>query len=88
MKILIAVLTLISLTGCSTYQTHLRTGCITDCAKWEQWEREGQLASSGGPVANTYTPSSGISGRTYILGGTTYSVIRSGSTTTISGRGR
>jgi hypothetical protein len=84
MKTLIAVLALISLSGCASYSTHLRTGCIFECAKWEQWERDGQLATASGPVANTYTPNTGISGRTYITPVGGYQAIRSGSTTTVT----
>ncbi len=40
MKLILALMTALIMTGCSS--THLRTGCILDCAKWEQWEKEAQ----------------------------------------------
>lgn len=84
MKHTLTVIALLMMTGCSTYQTHLRTGCIWSCAQWEQWEREGQLASGSGTIPNTYQPSGGISARTYITPVGSYQAIRSGSTTTIT----
>ena len=42
MKLILALMTALIMTGCSTYQTHLRTGCIHSCAQWEQWEKEAQ----------------------------------------------
>jgi hypothetical protein len=38
MKLILAVLAVSVMSGCSS--TQLRTGCMWDCDKWERWERE------------------------------------------------
>ena len=84
MKLVLAIIAVTMMSGCASYNTHLRTGCIWSCDKWEQWEKDGQLANTGGPVANTYTPNKGITAQTYITPQGGFQVIRSGSTTTIN----
>jgi hypothetical protein len=79
MKIILAVLVL-TLSGCASYNTHLRTGCIWSC---DSWSNQDQLAITGGDIPNTYTPSAGITSQTYITPVGSYQVIRSGSTTSI-----
>jgi hypothetical protein len=78
MKALILISVLL-LSGCSTYSTHLKTGCIWTCAEWEQRLAENPSASSG----SSYTPSSGISSTQVFLPSGGYSVIRSGSTMSV-----
>jgi hypothetical protein len=80
MKIILAILTLVTLSGCSTYSTHLKTGCVWSCAEWEKRLAEGQSAYSGSGVASS---SSGIVGHTYNLPNASYMVISSGSTTSV-----
>jgi hypothetical protein len=80
MKSIIAILALATLSGCSTYSTHLKTGCLWSCAEWEK-----RLAQGDNTVAVSGMGSSGggISAHTYNLPGASYMVIRSGSTTSV-----
>lgn len=77
MKLLVAVLALITLSGCASYNTHLRTGCVLECAKWENVT----TTASTGP--SSYTPSTGISSTQVYLPNAGYSVIQSGSTISV-----
>ena len=79
MKSIIAILALATLSGCSTYSTHLKTGCVWSCAEWEKRLAEGQSNYSGGGVSS----SGGITSHTYNLPNASYMVIRSGSTTSV-----
>ena len=81
MKSIIAILALISLSGCSTYSTHLRTGCVWSCAEWEQRLAQDQSNYSSG--SGQSSSSGGISAHTYNLPNASYMVIRSGSTTSV-----
>jgi hypothetical protein len=77
MKTVLAFLVL-TLSGCSTYGTHLKTGCVWSCAELEKSLAQGSPnLSSGG------SSSSGITGHTYNLPNASYMVIRSGSTTSV-----
>lgn len=80
MKTVIAILALATLSGCSTYNTHLKTGCLWSCAEIERQMAEGQPNYTGSGTA-AYTP--GITGHTYNLPNASYMVIRSGSTTSV-----
>ena len=73
------VLSILLLSGCSTYGTHVRTGCVWSCAEWEQRLAEGQPNYSGGAVAS----GSGMTAHTYNLPNGSYMAIRSGSTTSV-----
>ena len=57
MKSLIAVAVLVTLSGCSTYQTHLKTGCIWSCAEWTQRlaENPNMRTSGVGSVSTAYS---------------------------------
>ena len=80
MRHTLAVIGLLMLTGCSTYGTHLRTGCVWSCDKWA--EQESQMASTGGPIPNLYQPhSQTVTNYITPIGG--YMAIRNGSTTTV-----
>ena len=79
MKSIIAILALMVLSGCSTYSTHLKTGCVWSCAEWERRLAEGQTNYTGSGVNS----SSGITAHTYNLPNASYMVIRSGSTTSV-----
>jgi hypothetical protein len=79
MKTIIAILALATLSGCSTYSTHLKTGCVWSCAEWEKRLAEGQSNYSGGGASS----SGGITSHTYNLPNASYMVIRSGSTTSV-----
>lgn len=79
MKSIIAIVALTALSGCSTYSTHLKTGCVWSCAEWERRLAEGQSNYSGGGVSS----SGGITSHTYNLPGASYMVMRSGSTTSV-----
>jgi hypothetical protein len=81
MKTVIAVLALAALSGCSTYNTHLKTGCIWSCAEWEQ--RLAQNPGGGATSGSSYTPSTGITSTQVFLPNAGYSVIRSGSTVSV-----
>ena len=83
MKLVLAIIAVTMMSGCASYNTHLKTGCIWSCAQWEQWEKDGQLANTGA-ITNTYTPNKGITAQTYITPQGGFQVIRSGSTTTIN----
>lgn len=82
MKTLIAMLALATLSGCSTYNTHLKTGCVWSCAEWT-----GRLAAnpinSSSASSSGYTPSTGISSTQVFTPQGGYSIIRSGSTTSV-----
>jgi hypothetical protein len=77
MKTVLA-LSVLLLSGCSTYSTHLKTGCVWSCAELEKSLAQGQpnYSSAG-------SSSSGITGHTYNLPNASYMVIRSGSTTSV-----
>ena len=88
MKTLI-IISAILLTGCSTYSTHLRTGCVWSCAEWEQRLAEidkNPNYYTNGP-GSAYIPSAvgtgGMSAHTYNLPNASYMVITSGSTTSV-----
>ena len=81
MKALIAILALTTLSGCASYNTHLKTGCVWSCAEWEQ--RLAQNPGVGSTSGSTYTPSKGISSTQVFLPSGGYSVIRSGSTISV-----
>ena len=87
MKLIIAIIALATLSGCSTYGTHLKTGCVWSCAEWEQRMAQGQSNYSGS-IANTYVPSGTVTGHTYNLPNASYMVIRSGSTTSVIQTGK
>ena len=75
MKIVLAILVL-TLSGCASYNTHLRTGCIWSCDQWKDYEYT--------PTTDTGTKGTVYqSSRTYITPAGTYMAIRSGSTTNI-----
>lgn len=78
MKTIIAILALAALSGCSTYGTHVRTGCVWSCAEWEKRMSEGTAVYTDGATA-----SSGMTAQTYNLPNASYMVIRSGSTTSV-----
>jgi hypothetical protein len=80
MKTVLAILALVTLSGCSTYSTHLKTGCVWSCAEWER-----RLAQGDNTVAASGMGSSsgGITAHTYNLPNASYMVIRSGSTTSV-----
>jgi len=78
MKLVLA-LSILLLSGCSTYGTHLKTGCVWSCAEWEKRLAEGQPNYGGGSVAG----SSGMTAQTYNLPNASYMVITSGSTTSV-----
>jgi len=44
MKLILALMAVVVLTGCSS--TQVRTGCIWDCDKWAQWEKEAEQKKS------------------------------------------
>ena len=79
MKALILISVLL-LSGCSTYNTHLKTGCIWTCAEWEQRIAQNPGAASG---SGGYSPSSGISSTQVFTPYGGYSVIQSGSTISV-----
>lgn len=72
------VLSLFALTGCSTYNTHLKTGCIWSCDQWKDYEY-GTTSGTAGYSGN----STGVTARQYNLPNASYMAIRSGSTTSI-----
>jgi hypothetical protein len=76
MKRIIGVLAVLALTGCSTYQTHLRTGCIWSCDKWDNYTPT--VGANTGTATTQYQ-----SAQTYNLPNASYMVIRSGSTTSV-----
>lgn len=80
MKKAILIIALATLSGCSTYNTHLKTGCIWSCAEIERQMAEGQVNTYSGS-SSSYSP--GITGHTYNLPNASYMVIRSGSTTSV-----
>jgi hypothetical protein len=82
MKLVLAVIAVTMMSGCASYQRNWQTGCLWDCAKWDEWREQGQLANTGA-IANTYTPSKGTTAQTYITPQGGFQVIRSGSTTTV-----
>jgi hypothetical protein len=73
------VLSILLLSGCSTYGTHVRTGCVWSCAEWQQKLAEGQTNYASGTGAT----SPGQTAHTYNLPNASYMVIRSGSTTSV-----
>ena len=79
MKALILISVLL-LSGCSTYNTHLKTGCVWTCAEWEQRLAQNPSAASG---SGGYSPSSGISSTQVFTPYGGYSVISSGSTISV-----
>ena len=79
MKTIIAILTLVTLSGCGTYSTHLKTGCVWSCAEWEKTLASGQTMQVPGRAVS----SSGITAETYNLPNASYMMIRSGSTTSV-----
>jgi hypothetical protein len=81
MKALIAILALTTLSGCASYNTHLKTGCVWSCAEWEQ--RLAENPTMGATSGSSYTPSSGITSTQVFLPNAGYSVIRSGSTVSV-----
>ena len=78
MKTVLALLVL-TLSGCSTYSTHLKTGCIWSCAEWQQRLAEGQPNYSGSGVSST----SGIRAQQIFTPQGGFMVIQSGSTTSV-----
>ena len=71
MKTVLAVLALATLSGCSTYSTHLKTGCIWTC---DQYTADSANTGVGGSLVRSqqiFTPQGG------------FMVIRSGSTTSV-----
>lgn len=84
MKIILAVLALTMLSGCSTYSTHLRTGCVWSCAEWEKRLSEIDNNPNYYPSGSVGTANSGgMSAQTFNLPNASYMVIRSGSTTSV-----
>jgi hypothetical protein len=89
MKTVLAVLALATLSGCSTYSTHLRTGCVWSCTEWTQRLAEidsdpNYYVSGAGSVGLAGSSGhSGISAHTYNLPSGSYMAIRSGSTTSV-----
>jgi hypothetical protein len=79
MKTIIAIVALTALSGCSTYSTHLKTGCVWSCAEWEKTLADGNTMQVPGRAVS----SSGITAETYNLPNASYMVIRSGSTTSV-----
>jgi uncharacterized lipoprotein YmbA len=80
MKSIIAIVALMVLSGCSTYSTHLKTGCVWSCAEWEKRLAQGDNTVT---VSGMGSSSGGISAHTYNLPNASYMVIRSGSTTSV-----
>lgn len=76
---LVLVLSILLLSGCSTYGTHVRTGCVWSCDEWQQKLAEGQTNYASGSVAT----GPGQTAHTYNLPNASYMVIRSGSTTSV-----
>lgn len=74
MKIVLAILVL-TLSGCSTYQTHLRTGCIWSCDDWKDY--------TPNPYAGTSANTQYMSATQYNLPSGGYMAIRSGSTVSV-----
>jgi hypothetical protein len=67
----VLVLSALLLSGCSTYSTHLRTGCIWTC---DQYTTDSAYTGVGGSLVRSqqiFTPQGG------------YLVIQSGSTTSV-----
>lgn len=92
MKTILAVLALTMLSGCSTYSTHLRTGCVWSCAEWEkrlaEIDRDPNYYTTGPGAAYIGPIPSGarggnISAHTYNLPNASYMVITNGSTTSV-----
>jgi hypothetical protein len=89
MKTIIAILALATLSGCSTYTTHVRTGCVWSCAEWSKRLAEidsdpNYYVSGPGSVGLPgVSGHSGISAHTYNLPGGSYMAITSGSTTSV-----
>jgi uncharacterized protein YceK len=81
MKLILAIVVLITMSGCASYNTHLKTGCVWSCAEWEQ--RLAQNPGAGATSGSTYIPSKGISSTQVFLPSGGYSVIRSGSTISV-----
>lgn len=77
MKLLVAVLALVALSGCASYNTHLRTGCVLECAKWEN------VTATASTGASAYTPHSGIRSTQVFTPQGGYMVIQSGSTISV-----
>ncbi len=89
MKAILSMLALVTLSGCSTYSTHLRTGCIWSCAEWEKElaKRDSDpnyyVSGPGSVYVPSASGSSGITASQYNLPSGGYMVIRSGSTTSV-----
>jgi len=89
MKSIIAVIALATLSGCSTYGTHQRTGCVWSCAEWEK--RLAEIDSNpnyyttgpGSVYAGSGAAPSGQRVHTYNLPNASYMVITNGSTTSV-----
>jgi hypothetical protein len=81
MKLLLAILALTTLSGCASYSTVIRTGCIFECAEWERILAEQGPIDPRGPVANS---THGISSTQVYLPNAGYNIIRSGSTVTVT----
>lgn len=78
MKTTILTVLAMFLTGCSTYSTHLKTGCVWSCAEWEQ-----RLANQG-PVYYGGPSMPSPSASTIITPGGNYVVIPNYSTGGVS----
>lgn len=81
MKLILALVAITALSGCASYNTHLKTGCIFECAQWEKYLAERGPINPNGPVAST---SQGISSTQVYLPNAGYNIIRSGSTVTVT----
>jgi hypothetical protein len=79
MKTLAVLVAALTLSGCSTYQTHLKTGCVWSCAEWQNRESQATAYTSG---YSQYNP--GITASQVILPSGGYMVIRSGNLTTVT----
>ena len=80
MKTVLAILALATLSGCSTYSTHLKTGCVWSCAEWEQRLAQGSTNYSSSGVSSS---TSGIRGQQIFTPQGGFMVIQSGSTTSV-----
>jgi len=81
MKLILAIVVIITMSGCASYNTHLKTGCVWSCGEWEQ--RLAENPTMGATSGSSYTPSTGISSTQVFLPSGGYSVIRSGSTISV-----
>jgi hypothetical protein len=76
MKLVLAIIAVTMISGCASYNTHLRTGCIWSCDKWDNYTPT--VGANTGTATTQYQ-----SAQTYNLPNASYMVIRSGSTTTV-----